>query len=139
MSQELVNSVNKLTDETSALLQEYIKGNTVLQNSASEAASSAAAAKVSEGITIDKANVATQKAAEAKQFRDETAAVATGGTATLDPTPGKIPLANAEAKIHAGWLPVNVSALSDAIVEAIRGVNKEQYAASGFIHDGKAP
>ncbi|EKA7348887.1 hypothetical protein AB4S96_000874 [Vibrio vulnificus] len=138
MSQELVNSVNKLTDETSALLQEYVKGNTVLQNSASEAASSATAAKVSEGITIDKANVATQKAAEAKQFRDETAAVATGGTATLDPTPGKIPLANAEAKIHAGWLPVNVSALSEAIVEAIRDVNKEQYAASGFIHDGKA-
>ncbi|MCU8203907.1 hypothetical protein M2H09_01235 [Vibrio vulnificus] len=137
MSQELVNSVNKLTDETSALLQEYVKGNTVLQNSASEAASSAAAAKVSEGITIDKANVATQKAAEAKQFRDETAAVATGGTATLDPTPGKIPLANAEAKLHAGWLPVNVSALSEAIVEAIRGVNKEQYAASGFIHYGK--
>ncbi|HAS6390115.1 TPA: hypothetical protein I7251_13905 [Vibrio vulnificus] len=136
MSQELVNSVNKLTDETSALLQEYVKGNTVLQNSASEAASSAAAAKVSEGITIDKANVATQKAAEAKQFRDETAAVATGGTATLDPTPGKIPLANAEAKLHAGWLPVNVSALSDAIVEAIRNVNKEQYAASGFIHTG---
>ncbi|HDY8137646.1 TPA: hypothetical protein RQL16_000383 [Vibrio vulnificus] len=137
MSQELVNSVNKLTDETSALLQEYVKGNTVLQNSASEAASSAAAAKVSEGITIDKANVATQKAAEAKQFRDETAAVATGGTATLEPTPGKIPLANAEAKLHAGWLPVNVSALSEAIVEAIRDVNKEQYAASGFIHDGK--
>ncbi|MGL1062938.1 hypothetical protein [Vibrio vulnificus] len=136
MSQELVNSVNKLTDETSALLQEYVKGNTVLQNSASEAASSAAAAKVSEGITIDKANVATQKAAEAKQFRDETAAVATGGTATLDPTPGKIPLANAEAKIHAGWLPVNVSALSSAIVDVIRGVNNEQYAASGFIHYG---
>ncbi|WP_332998593.1 hypothetical protein [Vibrio vulnificus] len=136
MSQELVNSVNKLTDETSALLQEYVKGNTVLQNSASDAASSAAAAKVSEGITIDKANVATQKAAEAKQFRDETAAVATGGTATLDPTPGKIPLANAEAKLHAGWLPVNVSALSEAIVEAIRDVNKEQYAASGFIHTG---
>ncbi|OUD77223.1 hypothetical protein [Vibrio vulnificus] len=138
MSQELVNSVNKLTDETSALLQEYVKGNTVLQNSASEAASSAAAAKVSEGITIDKANVATQKAAEAKQFRDETAAVATGGTATLDPTPGKIPLANAEAKIHAGWLPVNVSSLSEAIVNAIRDVNKEQYAASGFIHTGRA-
>ncbi|HAS6209006.1 TPA: hypothetical protein I7185_01465 [Vibrio vulnificus] len=137
MSQELVNSVNKLTDETSALLQEYVKGNTVLQNSASEAASSAAAAKTSEGITIDKANVATQRAAEAKQFRDETAAVATGGTATLDPTPGKIPLANAEAKLHAGWLPVNVSALSEAIVEAIRNVNKGQYAASGFIHDGK--
>ncbi|MGR2851029.1 hypothetical protein ABMX68_05000 [Vibrio vulnificus] len=137
MSQELVNSVNKLTDETSALLQEYVKGNTVLQNSASEAASSAAAAKVSEGITIDKANVATQKAAEAKQFRDETAAVATGGTATLDPTPGKIPLANAEAKIHAGWLPVNVSALSSAIVDVVRGVNNEQYAASGFVHYGK--
>ncbi|MGL0955395.1 hypothetical protein ACSTEP_10215 [Vibrio vulnificus] len=138
MSQELVNSVNKLTDETSALLQEYVKGNTVLQNSASEAASSAAAAKVSEGITIDKANVATQKAAEAKQFRDETAAVATGGTATFDPTPGKIPLADSEGKIHAGWLPVNVSALSEAIVEAIRDVNKEQYAASGFIHTGRA-
>ncbi|HDY8179117.1 TPA: hypothetical protein RQL23_000418 [Vibrio vulnificus] len=137
MSQELVNSVNKLTDETSALLQEYVKGNTVLQNSASEAASSAAAAKVSEGITIDKANVATQKAAEAKQFRDETAAVATGGTATLDPTPGKIPLADSEGKIHTGWLPVNVAALSEAIVEAIRDLNKEQYAASGFIHYGK--
>ncbi|HFQ5178104.1 TPA: hypothetical protein ACGUW2_000006 [Vibrio vulnificus] len=119
MSQELVNSVNKLTDETSALLQEYVKGNTVLQNSASEAASSAAAAKVSEGITIDKANVATQKAAEAKQFRDETAAVATGGTATLDPAPGKIPLANSQGKIHASWLDWDSAAM--AIVLASGG------------------
>ncbi|KOR97272.1 hypothetical protein LO82_13635 [Vibrio vulnificus] len=127
MSQELVNSVNKLTDETSALLQEYVKGNTVLQNSASEAASSAAAAKVSEGITIDKANVATQKAAEAKQFRDETAAVATGGTATLDPTPGKIPLADSQGKIDAGWLgwdnaSIAIVLLSGGRLELIKDV-----------------
>lgn len=127
MSQELVDSVNKLTDETSALLQEYVKGNTVLQNSASEAASSAAAAKVSEGITIDKANVATQKAAEAKQFRDETAAVATGGTATLDPTPGKIPLADSQGKIDAGWLgwdnaSIAIVLLSGGRLELIKDV-----------------
>ncbi|ELQ2335141.1 hypothetical protein QTG64_001411 [Vibrio vulnificus] len=120
MSQELVNSVNKLTDETSALLQEYVKGNTVLQNSASEAASSATAAKVSEGITIDKANVATQKAAEAKQFRDEAAAIVTGGTATVDPAPGKIPLANVNGKIDSGWLEWDLAAIAIVLLSGGR-------------------
>lgn len=110
MSQELVDSVNKLTGETVALLQEYTKGNTVLQNSASDAASSAAAAKTSELITVAQANLATQEAAKAKNEADKAAAVVTGGTATLNSSPGKIPLANSQGKIDPNWIDfANVS------------------------------
>lgn len=137
MSQELVNSVNKLTDETSALLQEYVKGNTVLQNSASDAASSAAAAKASETNSVNQANIATQKAAESKQYRDETAAIATGGTATVDPSPGKIPLANSEGKISSGWLTALAFARTKADMDAMRASVNRQCAASGMIHAGK--
>ncbi|EPF2927925.1 hypothetical protein ACSL9C_000762 [Vibrio navarrensis] len=138
MSQELVNSVNKLTDETSALLQEYVKGNTVLQNSASDAASSAAAAKASETNSVNQANIATQKAAESKQYRDETAAIATGGTATVDPAPGKIPLANSQGKISSGWLTALAFARTKADMDAMRASVNRQCAASGMIHAGKA-
>ncbi|WP_172565584.1 hypothetical protein [Vibrio navarrensis] len=137
MSQELVNSVNKLTDETSALLQEYVKGNTVLQNSASDAASSAAAAKASETNSVNQANIATQKAAESKQYRDETAAIATGGTATVDPSPGKIPLANSQGKISSGWLTALAFARTKADMDAMRASVNRQCAASGMIHAGK--
>ncbi|MBE4617380.1 hypothetical protein [Vibrio navarrensis] len=137
MSQELVNSVNKLTDETSALLQEYVRGNTVLQNSASDAASSAAAAKASETNSVNQANIATQKAAESKQYRDEAAAIVTGGTATVDPAPGKIPLANSQGKISSGWLTALAFARTKADMDAMRASVNRQCAASGMIHAGK--
>ncbi|MBE3662184.1 hypothetical protein BOO91_14720 [Vibrio navarrensis] len=138
MSQELVNSVNKLTDETSALLQEYVKGNTVLQNSASDAASSAAAAKASETNSVNQANIATQKAAEAKVSEQNAAAIVTGGTATIDPSPGKIPLANSQGKISSGWLTALAFARTKADMDAMRASVNRQCAASGMIHAGKA-
>ncbi|QPL52404.1 hypothetical protein [Vibrio navarrensis] len=137
MSQELVNSVNKLTDETSALLQEYVKGNTVLQNSASDAASSAAAAKASETNSVNQANIATQKAAEAKISEQNAAAIVTGGTATIDPLPGKIPLANSQGKISSGWLTALAFARTKADMDAMRASVNRQCAASGMIHAGK--
>ncbi|KJR21514.1 hypothetical protein [Vibrio sp. S234-5] len=136
MSQELVNSVNKLTDETSALLQEYVKGNTVLQNSASDAASSAAAAKASETNSVNQANIATQKAAEAKVSEQNAAAIVTGGTATIDPSPGKIPLANSQGKISSGWLTALAFARTKADMDAMRASVNRQCAASGMIHAG---
>lgn len=119
MSQELVDSVNALTNETSELLQEYVKANTALQGNALDSANSATVAKASEAVAIEKADLATQKAAEAKTSADNAAAVATGGTATLEPSPGKIPLANSEGKISSDWLDWDVAAT--AIVLASGG------------------
>jgi hypothetical protein len=119
MSQELVDSVNALTNETSELLQEYVKANTALQGNALDSANSATVAKASEAVAIEKADLATQKAAEAKTAADNVAAVVTGGTATLEPSPGKIPLANSEGKISSDWLDWDVAAT--AIVLASGG------------------
>ncbi|MGY6509086.1 hypothetical protein ACXIUH_08960 [Vibrio parahaemolyticus] len=119
MSQELVDSVNALTNETSELLQEYVKANASLQSNALNSENSATVAKASEAVAIEKAAVATQKAAEAKISADNAAAVTTGGTATLESVPGKIPLANGKGKISSDWLGWDVAAT--AIVLASGG------------------
>lgn len=89
MSQELVNSVNKLSSETTALLQEYVKGNTALQNSAAMSevsaslsakfAQSAAAHDLSAKAHSDRArqiaNIETVEQAVAAAMQSERAAM----------------------------------------------------------------
>lgn len=51
---------------------------------------------------------ATGEASKAKASADAAAAVVTGGTASLTPEPGKIPLADGEGKIDLQWLGSDV-------------------------------
>jgi len=66
-------------------------------SSSASASSSATTAQNAEGQTLIYRN-------EAKQHRDDAAAVVTGGTATLEPEAGKIPLANASGQVDHRWL-----------------------------------
>ncbi|WHM52750.1 hypothetical protein vBVpaS1601_57 [Vibrio phage vB_VpaS_1601] len=72
-----------------------------------------------------------------KKYRDEAAAIVTGGTATVDPEPGKIPLADEKGKIREGWLPDVAVFSSKSAVTAVQTLAHEQFAASGFINYGK--
>ena len=83
-----------------------------------KAAASAAAAASSEAAATTKADESAASAAEALQHLNNTAAVATGSTATLIAEAGKIPLADAEGKIDTDWLQASTAATPDALPKA---------------------
>ena len=70
-------------------------------------------------VAADKATATTQatnaaaSAAAALVSANNAAAVVTGGTASLLPAPGKIPLANSAGKIDAGWTTLNVNDIGE--------------------------
>ncbi|EOW9224868.1 carboxypeptidase-like regulatory domain-containing protein [Vibrio cholerae] len=59
-------------------------------------------------------------ASQSKASADRAAAVVTGGTATFEPSPGKIPLADARGKISSGWLDWDSSAMAIALASGGR-------------------
>lgn len=75
----------------------------IAQDEAIEAGVQAAAAELS-------AQAAASSASQAQTHANNAAAVVTGGTATLQPVPGKIPLAGADGKIDLQWLGPNIAA-----------------------------
>ncbi|WGY45228.1 hypothetical protein [Vibrio sp. ABG19] len=144
MSQELADSVDALTAQTTALLQEYVTANTGLQENAQKASDSAESASdhadraqssagESEAFSIQ----AGAHANETKQFRDDAAAIVTGGTATVEPEPGKIPLADASGKIDPRWLSAAAYLRSESDLIADREAMQREYAGSGMLHAGK--
>lgn len=64
------------------------------------------------------ATVAQSAASAAQQHRDDAAAIVTGGTATVDPEPGKIPLGDASGKIKPGWIPEATTAVAGTVRRA---------------------
>lgn len=99
--------------------------------SAQAAAESQLAAGLSEQVSAEHADEATTAAYQAKNDQISAAAsaasaaasaqnaeaVVTGGTASIAPGPGLIPLADAQGKINVDWLPSEV-ARTDAVQEA---------------------
>ncbi|MDX1755891.1 MAG: hypothetical protein R3175_07530 [Marinobacter sp.] len=114
------SAANAATSEANAATSEANAATSEANAAASEdgVAASAAAAATSEANATAQANTATTKAseaatsasdaatsaAEALQHKNDAAAVVTGGTATFDPEPGKIPLADSTGQISEGWL-----------------------------------
>ncbi len=102
---DLVEKVGDLTSATTELLGEVNVSKTKLDNAEKTATESAASAKTDAATATTKAAEAKTSEQNAKKSADSAAKVVTGGTATLDPEGGKIPLADAKGKIHHGWLP----------------------------------
>ena len=114
----LEDSVNNLVTQTTALLNTVNVSKATLDASVEDAEDFAAAALTSANNASTSASTASTQASAAQVARTgaETArdgavvaqnnavAVVTGGTATLTPEAGKIPLADAQAKIDAGWV-----------------------------------
>lgn len=83
-------------------------------------------------MATQQAATATIKAAEAKKSADDAARVVTGGTATINPEGGKIPLADSNGKIKDGWLSPFSKLPTDVGMEEIRSGLEHTAAASGF-------
>ena len=98
----LTASTTQLTEEVvgqkDSLDAQVVIATTKAENTAADAVSTAA-----------DANSANQAKVAAETAENNAVAVVTGGTATLEPEAGKIPLADAEGKIAVGWLPLDYS------------------------------
>lgn len=81
------------------------------------AGDSASSARTDREIVETLAQQAEQDSASAAASAASAAAVVTGGTATLLPEPGKIPLAKGDGKIDQEWLPPEIARSS--AVEAV--------------------
>ena len=108
---DLQTSIDNLTTQTTALLDAVNLRKSQLDTSVAAADSSEAAALTYKDLAeaARTAALAAQGAAElartgAETAEDNAVAVTTGGTATLTPEAGKIPIAGAEPYIDAGWL-----------------------------------
>lgn len=87
----------------------------IATDQASTAADQAGLAADSEAAAEQAATIAATKADEASQSAANAAAVVTGGTATLVPQAGKIPLAKANSMIDGGWLSYGDERMVDRI------------------------
>lgn len=98
----------------------------------------AEATQAAEQVAVDRA--AAQNSAERAAISAQNAeAVVTGGTASVTPNPGLIPLADAGGKIDADWLPesiartVDVQAANDAAAEAVDTAAEAQSRTERFL------
>lgn len=103
--------VAELTTETTNLLEAVNVKKQALDDSVDSASSSASSASSSSASASSSATAAQNAEGqtliyrnEAKQHRDDAAAVVTGGTAALEPEPGKIPLADSAGRMDHRWL-----------------------------------
>ena len=114
----LEDSVNTLVTQTTALLNTVNVSKATLDASVEDAGDFAQASLTSANNSATSASTATTQASAAQTARtgaeaardaavvaqNNAVAVVTGGTATLTPQAGKIPLADGLGKISAGWI-----------------------------------
>ncbi|CAH0531836.1 hypothetical protein CTH30272_04084 [Allocatenococcus thiocycli] len=130
MSQELVDSVNKLTGETTKLLLEYTDSNTTLKNSAASAKEDASKAAMSESAAASSNTEAknAELAAKAEADRAELAATQAEQVTGLE----TVEQAVSQALADGGY-----TWRTEADMIAMREQNNAMFAASGFVHFGK--
>jgi hypothetical protein len=140
----LEDSVNTLVTQTTALLNTVNVAKATLDASVEDAGDFAQASLTSANNSAASASTATTQATAAQTARTGAEAardaaivaqnnaveVVTGGTATLTPEAGKIPLADAEAKIDAGWLTDNALVEQSDIGTAPNEIPLNQYLGS---------
>ena len=64
-------------------------------------------------LVIDSANEANTASKEAVKAKKDAVKVVYDGGASLDPAPGKIPIADSSAKLHPDWLPYQTAPFPD--------------------------
>lgn len=104
---ELITATTDLTEAVNIKKQTLDERADAATDAASAAADSATAAQSSATSAAGSAGTATLKANAAAASAATAAEVVTGGTATLEPAPGKIPLANGAGHISPDWFIVD--------------------------------
>ena len=110
---KLIEEVGRLTEATTDLLDTTTVSKATLDAAVASAGEDAAAAASGAEVATTQASAANTSAGKAKteadrakKEADNAAAVVTGGTAALEPAPGKIPIADSKGHINAGWTPL---------------------------------
>lgn len=110
---DLVNEVGNLTVATTELLDSVNVNKVELDNAVRSTSESANSAKVDAQLASTRAtqagvsaNTAKAEADRAQQQANTATAVVTGGTATLKPEAGKIPIADDKGAIDTDWIPL---------------------------------
>ncbi|WP_176739305.1 tail fiber domain-containing protein [Pseudomonas sp. NBRC 111120] len=124
-----------------AVSQSQIEINLSEQN----AGDSASSARADREIVETLAQQTGQDSASAAASAASAAAVVTGGTATLQPEPGKIPLAKGDGKIDSEWLPGEIArssaveAVSEQADSALAAAEAAEVRTAGFLSSSAEP
>ena len=139
------NEIASLTQSTTGLLTAVNTKKAILDTAvtnAEAAATNSTAQAVTSTSAKNSSEAARDAAVVAKNAANTSAlnaaSVVTGGTATVAPQAGKIPLADSEGKIDVDWLSSASTAMSKADFFALAEKRKADSAGSGFAEWGKA-
>ena len=138
------NEIASLTQSTTGLLTAVNTKKAILDTAvtnAEAAATDSTAQAVTSTSAKNSSEAARDAAVVAKNAANTSAlnaaSVVTGGTATVAPQAGKIPLADSEGKIDVDWLSSASTAMSKADFFALAEKRKADSAGSGFAEWGK--
>ena len=138
------NEIASLTQSTTGLLTAVNTKKAILDTAvtnAEAAATDSTAQAVTSTSAKNSSEAARDAAVVAKNAANTSAlnaaSVVTGGTATVAPAAGKIPLADSEGKIDVDWLSSASTAMSKADFFALAEKRKADSAGSGFSEWGK--
>lgn len=106
-----LSAASALESQNAASISEQAAASSQLAAGLSEqvSAESASQAKAAADQVADDRKSAAESAASAAASAQNAEAVVTGGTASVNPGPGLIPLADAQGKIDEEWLPPSVA------------------------------
>lgn len=137
MSQELVNAVNVLTEETSELLSQYTGIKVNLEGRLAQATENAQAATAKAGEAANSAKLAGEKATLATQKATAATAEANKAKAAADRATEVSGLSTVNEAVQAALANAHQYAMTKAEFDARREANKAKYAGSGFVEWGK--
>ena len=144
---ELITATTDLTEAVNVKKAVLDERADAASQSATEADVSAAAAQGSATAAESFKNTATLKASEAAASAANAAAVVTGGTGSLAPAAGKIPLADAEGNISPDWFIVDqlrasvesASGGRQTVIYTAKGVPSYMHVLPAFMLEDVAP
>lgn len=130
---ELNNSIIQLTRDVNDLTEAVNVKKQVLDNAVDDAEASETAAAASAAAAANSQTSASASAGAAAQSAADAAEVVTGGEGSLEPLPGKLPIADSRGKLLPGWLE-HVPSRAEFFARAEQ--NRRRYAGSGFVEWG---
>ena len=118
---ELVNEVGRLTEATTELIDTTNVSKQALDTAVASSTEAADKAIAAEKIASPAASEAKAAVVAAEKARDDTAAIAYQGDATVEPGPGKLAIADSDGHFKEGWMPPYIKDSYRHAVESVTG------------------
>ena len=118
---ELVSEVGRLTEATTELIDTTNVSKQALDTAVASSTEAADKAIAAEKIASPAASEAKAAVVAAEKARDDTAAIAYKGDATVEPGPGKLAIADSDGHFKEGWMPPYIKDSYRHAVESVTG------------------